>query len=37
MSDDGVKEAEAMFKTLEWTFGMIAQSGPEKRQYMADA
>lgn len=37
MSDDAVEEAEAMFKTLEWTFGMIAQSGPEKRQYMADA
>ncbi|MDZ7875643.1 MAG: hypothetical protein U5N27_22695 [Rhizobium sp.] len=37
MSDEAVKEAKAMFKTLEWTFGMIAQSGPEKRQYMADA
>lgn len=37
MSDDAIKEVEAMFKTFEWTVGMITQSGPEERRHIADA
>lgn len=37
MNDDAIKEAEAMFKTFEWTIGMITQSGPEERRHIADA
>ncbi|SCX35195.1 hypothetical protein [Agrobacterium rosae] len=37
MNDDAIKEVEAMFKTFEWTIGMITQSGPEERRHMADA
>ncbi len=37
MNDEAIEEAKAMFKTLEWAFGMIAQSGPGERQHIADA
>jgi len=37
MKDDDEKEAEAMFKTLEWTLGMITQGSPEERQHMANS
>lgn len=37
MKDDDEKEAEAMFKTLEWTLGMITQGSPEEREHMANS
>ncbi len=37
MNDDVIEEAKAMFKTLEWTLGMITQSGPEERHHIAGA
>lgn len=35
--EEAVQEARAMFKTLEWTFGMIVQSDPNRLQHIANA
>ena len=35
--EEAVLEARAMFKTLEWTFGMIEQSDPDRLQHIANA
>lgn len=37
MKDAAHKEAAEMFKTLQWTVGMIMQSGPDERQHIANA
>lgn len=35
--EEAVQEAGAMFKTLEWTFGMIKQIDPDRLQHIANA